>query len=449
MRTALYCLFLGCCVCGQSVAEQAASVPLESVLMGWEHTMVKSTQKVYSSDTLVVFCSKPSESDSAYWCVQCYRYIHGGWVPAELFAEHSAPPTHWSLENGFLIPYRGNQPITEVTPISVATPKNALFLFQMIPVAYHSWGTPQYEDAYAELLNPQTYVVRMTKKWAWHAMVYHTVLSLRDSRWQTVGAFAQAKGFDEKITYRLLDNEVQCVDESGLLLAGIPLNGGIGYSPQYVQMRCVKMNAKGYATIRFTNTLNRTVRILPGLFILSPQDADGTLYYADAEGKSEQDIILPPHAEKSVCLKVDLSCSHASSYSGTVQVSYLADSREPYSGRTDAHEWMPYRMESTTLPAVHPNINVYALNDNTAISIRFDPGMTSGIDSSSVSLSVYQRKGDYWSPVGNDVIPRPNRFHGCCRLQGDTLQYGQRAGDGVEWFTSIPLKLHVQDDAKK
>lgn len=444
MRPTLYTLLmLSCCACGYVAEANTATVPLEQVLTNWEPTMAKASQKVYESDTLVVFCSPPTHPPKQYWCVWCYRYFHGGWVNAELVPSHSEQPSHWRIENDALVPYRGDTPVEEVKPIPLATPNDASFLLQMLPQT-RTWTPPEYENTHAELPDPHTLVVRATEKLQHDTTVYHAVLRLKDSRWHTVGAVGLPRGFDTELHYRLCDNKLQCVDAEGLPVASIALHGALTDSPQYVQMHCDGRISQGHVNIQLTNTLNRSVRLRPGDFILSHREADGTLHYGTITVESAQEILLPPHGKKSLRLKTNQR-GHQQ-LPGQVYVSYHANLRKRYTQAPAAHEWVPTYMESAVLPAIHPTHNeyVYPLCEDMAVHLRFDHGFTSGIDSTVVYLTVYRRVEGYWYKVGQiqgraHSPIQPNMFRGCCRLQDNVLQYGEKRSDKIQWAGSVPL----------
>lgn len=279
----------------------------------------------------------------------------------------------------------------------------AAALYTMSPV----WGDPTralqlrmegMREVRAEKLAEDVYLLRFEEgREERNEAVYVRYMLVRRERGQWWGI--QMRDFriacDNVASHSWDGTVLQLLTATGHLVADMATDGSFADAPQYVQLRYMGFES-GIVRVEVHNTLDIPVRLLPGLFEVNGLMGQPTMHDMVYRAWLRKECVLQPRETRHLELPLSLNSFFNSPQREKMEiaepyVTYVAFSA-PDSVRARAHEYVPYVIRR----ADSPNMSSSPLCEDYAWKMNYEPGLTSGFDSSVRTAQLWRRENGRW-----------------------------------------------------
>lgn len=222
---------------------------------------------------------------------------------------------------------------------------------------------------------------------------------------------------------------LQLLSATGHLVADMAVDGSYADAPQYVQLRYMGFEP-GSVRVEVHNTLEVPVRLLPGLFVVRGLVGQPAMCDIVYRALLREECELQPHETRLLELPLSIKGVSYSPYRKKIEiaepyVTYLVDFA-PDSARAGAHEYVPYVIRRAGSPTMASS----PLCEDYVWKLDYDPGLTSGFDSSVRTVQLWRREKGRWHLLSQvaDKAYSEARFTGdddTYRLSGQVLSMGK------------------------
>ncbi len=250
--------------------------------------------------------------------------------------------------------------------------------------------------------------------------VYARYMLVRREReqWRAI----QLRSFEiacDNVAFHNWDGTVlQLLTATGHIMADMAVDGSFADAPQYVQLRYMGFES-GSVRVEVHNTLDIPVRLLPGLFKVNGIVGQPAMCDMVYRARLREECVLQPHETRSLELPLLRNSVFISPHREKVEiaepyVTYIA-SPPPGSVRAGAHEYVPYVIQR----AGSPTMDSSPLCEDYVWKMDFNPGWTSGLDSSVRAVQLWRRENGRWHLLRELA----DRAHSEARFEGDARTY--------------------------
>lgn len=222
---------------------------------------------------------------------------------------------------------------------------------------------------------------------------------------------------------------LQLLSATGHLVADMAVDGSYADAPQYVQLRYLGFEP-GSVRVEVHNTLDVSVRLLPGLFTVNGLVGQPAMCDMVYRALLREECELQPHETRLLELPLSIKGVSYSPYRKKIEiaepyVTYLV-AFAPDSVRAGAHEYVPHVIRRSGSPTMASS----PLCEDYVWKMDFDPGLTSGVDSSVRTVQLWRREKGRWHLLSQvaDKAYSEARFTGdddTYRLSGQVLSMGK------------------------